>query len=80
MCRATKILSVGAARFRGLSNFDPLGIVSTDRDGACTYANDRWQAIFGISQIESLGCGWTGVLHPEDKGAVFAEWQRMAKP
>ncbi len=66
------------ARFRALSDSSPLGIYATDPAGACTYANARWQSIYGLSGGESLGTGWSGALHPEDRASVFGEWQRTA--
>ncbi|MEC5218931.1 diguanylate cyclase (GGDEF)-like protein/PAS domain S-box-containing protein [Actimicrobium sp. GrIS 1.19] len=66
------------ARFRALSEASPLGIYATDVKGACVYTNAKWQAIYGLSEAQSLGTGWTAAVHPEDKAAVFAEWQACA--
>ncbi len=66
------------ARFRALSEASPLGVFATDADGGCTYTNARWQAIYGLTLAQSLGQGWSRTLHPDDKQAVFAEWQRTA--
>ncbi len=65
-------------RFRTLSESSPLGVFATDAAGGCTYANPRWQAIYGLSQAQALGQGWSRTLHPDDRAAVFAEWQRTA--
>ncbi|MDP1790248.1 MAG: PAS domain-containing protein, partial [Methylibium sp.] len=51
---------------------------ATDAAGACTYTNARWQAIYGLSEAEALGEGWSNTLHPDDKAAVFAQWQHSA--
>ncbi len=32
----------------------------------------------GLSLEQSLGEGWSSTLHPDDRAAVFAEWQRTA--
>ncbi len=66
-------------QFQTLSEASPLGIYATDRDGACTYTNAKWQAIYGLTKEQSLGNGWTAALHPEDQAAVFAEWQACAQ-
>lgn len=66
------------ARFRALSTSAPVGIFSATNDGECTYSNERWQEIFGMNYADALGFGWADTLHPEDKNAVFAEWQRTA--
>nr|WP_315491186.1 PAS domain S-box protein [uncultured Rhodoferax sp.] len=67
------------ARFRAMSEASPLGIYVTDANGACVYTNAKWQAIYGLSEAQSLGTGWTAAIHPEDKAAVFAQWQVCAE-
>ncbi len=76
--RQALAFGVSQARFRALSDTAPLGVFATDADGACTYTNDRWQAIYGLSAAESLGQGWSRTLHPLDKAAVFSHWQATA--
>ncbi len=71
-------LARSEARFRSLCECAPLGIFSTDPQGGCTYTNERWQEIFGLSQATSLGHGWSATLHPDDKRAVIIEWNRAA--
>ena len=68
-----------AARFRALSQASPMGIYATDILGACTYTNAVWQRIFGLTEAQSLGAGWTAALHPEDAPNVFAQWQVCAE-
>ena len=70
--------AVSQGRFSALSEAAPLGVFSTDAQGACTYTNPRWQAIYGLSQEESLGAGWSRTLHPDDRAEVFAQWQSAA--
>jgi len=65
-------------RFRTLSEASPLGMFAADAAGACTYTNARWQAIYGLSETEALGHGWSHALHPDDKAAVFAQWERAS--
>ena len=71
--------AVSQARFSALSEAAPLGVFSTDAQGACTYTNPRWQAIYGLTEEESLGAGWSRTLHPDDQAAVFAQWQSAAQ-
>ncbi len=66
------------ARFRTLSESSPLGVFATDAEGGYTYTNGRWQEIYGLSADEATGTGWSNTLHPDDRQAVFAEWQRTA--
>ncbi len=76
--RMARAFVASEARFRTLSDAAPLGVFATDAAGACTYSNARWQAMFGLSGAAALGNGWTSALHPDDKAAVTAEWQRSA--
>jgi diguanylate cyclase (GGDEF)-like protein/PAS domain S-box-containing protein len=76
--RMARAFVASEARFRALSEASPLGVFATDAAGACTYTNARWQAIFGLAEAEARGDGWSRTLHPDDKAAVFAQWQRAA--
>ncbi len=71
-------LAESEARFRALSAGSPLGVYATDAIGACTYTNERWQQIFGLSMAESLGLGWTATLHPDDSAGVYSAWHHAA--
>lgn len=76
---ASAALAESEARFRALCDASPLGVFATDRDGACTYTNARWQTIYGLSLGQSLGQGWASTLHPEDRDAVIATWAHAAR-
>ena len=76
--RMARAFAASETRFRTLSEASPLGVFATDAAGSCTYTNARWQAIYGLNEAEALGDGWSRTLHPDDKAAVFAEWQRTA--
>jgi diguanylate cyclase (GGDEF)-like protein/PAS domain S-box-containing protein len=65
-------------RFRALSDASPLGVFATDAHGACTYTNARWREIYGLTEQEALGDGWSRTLHPDDQTAVFAAWRQAA--
>jgi diguanylate cyclase (GGDEF)-like protein/PAS domain S-box-containing protein len=53
-------------------------VFATDSAGSCTYANARWQEIYGLSEAQAQGEGWSHALHPDDKAAVSVQWQRSA--
>ncbi len=76
--RMARAFVASESRFRTLSEAAPLGVFATDTAGECIYTNERWQTVFGLTQEEALGVGWTRSLHPEDKAAVYSEWQRTA--
>jgi diguanylate cyclase (GGDEF)-like protein/PAS domain S-box-containing protein len=56
----------------------PIGLYATDAEGGCIFTNERWQSIFGLNLEESQGSGWADALHPDDREAVFREWQQAA--
>lgn len=76
--RMARAFAASEARFRTLSEASPFGVFATDAAGACTYTNERWRSIHGLSEAEALGHGWVRSLHPEDHAAVFGKWQHAA--
>ena len=77
--QALRALVVSEGRFRALSENSPVGLYCTDAQGNCTYTNQRWQDIFGLSPAQSLGQGWVSTVHPQDRAKIIAEWQRAAR-
>ena len=74
--RTALALEASEARFRVLSEAAPLGIFETDRSGACTYANARWRAIFGLVGNGATGRDWNRAVHADEREAVTLEWRR----
>jgi two-component system cell cycle sensor histidine kinase/response regulator CckA len=62
------------ARFRSLSVASPLGIYESDLDGSITYANPRMLQIFGMTEAEGLGRGWSARVHADDAALVKSGW------
>lgn len=73
--RAAEELHRSEEQFRRLAQISPIGIFHADAQGACTYVNERWCQITGLSLEESLGSGWMRALHPEDREQTLALWQ-----
>jgi two-component system sensor histidine kinase/response regulator len=71
----TRELRESEERFRTLSTSSPIGILQMDPHGNCVYANARWQALSGLTPEESLGRGWLGAVHPEDRDRLQAAMQ-----
>lgn len=65
--------------FRQLSKCAPVGIFLTDENGACTYVNDRWCELTGLTSEQASGEGWKSALHPDDYSATFAEWNAAVR-
>jgi PAS domain S-box-containing protein len=65
-------------RFRTLSQSVPAVIFQTDAAGKTVYMNERWEELTGQTDRESLGLGWSTLIHPEDYPRVMAEWKRVS--
>jgi PAS domain S-box-containing protein len=72
---AARALADSEARFRGLASAAPVGIFLTDAEGGCSYVNERWCEISGLSAAEAVGQGWAASLHPADRAPVRAAWR-----
>jgi hypothetical protein len=66
-------------RFRSLSTCSPVGIFETDTQGNCTYTNPRYQAICGVSSVESIRSNWLVCVISEDKEQAIASWSAYIK-
>ena len=64
--------------FGSLAAHTPVGLFVSGADGRCTFVNERWCELTGLSQDEALGDGWIAALHPDDRERVLAEWAAAA--
>ena len=64
--RADEALRESERKYHALAELSPVGIFRTDAEGDCTYINERWQMIAGITLEEALGKGWVQSLHRDD--------------
>ncbi|MEM1254922.1 MAG: EAL domain-containing protein [Cyanobacteria bacterium P01_H01_bin.21] len=65
--------------YANLAEISPVGIFCTDFQGDCTYVNERWCEMAGISPKEALGTGWTKVIHPDDRSRIAREWYQTVQ-
>jgi PAS domain S-box-containing protein len=61
-------------RFRALAQNAPVGIFRCDLKGRCTFANQEWCELAGISSEEALGTGWAKAVHPDDRERCQKLW------
>lgn len=73
--QAEEALRASEERFRTLANQAPIMIWQSDAAGATTYINSAWSRFTGLSTEESLGDGWLGALHPEDRAPTLICWR-----
>jgi PAS domain S-box-containing protein len=76
--RTAQLFAQSEARFRALVDSSPLGVFATDAMGACTYTNERWQEIYGLTRGQSRGDGWARAVHPDDRERVHQAWLAAA--
>jgi PAS domain S-box-containing protein len=58
------------SRFENLLELSPQVVWFGRPDGRITYCNPYWYEYTGLSESETLGYGWTGAIHPEDRDRV----------
>ncbi|MCX5904376.1 MAG: PAS domain S-box protein [Proteobacteria bacterium] len=66
-------------RFRTLTMLSPVGIYVTDAAGSCTYVNQRWCEMSGLTPEEARGDGWIKALHEDDREEIRVAWERMVR-
>ncbi|MGZ5303697.1 MAG: PAS domain-containing protein, partial [Bacteroidia bacterium] len=66
------LLQESEAYTKAITDASPLGIFVGDNVGNCTYSNNAYTQISGLSFAEALGTGWQNVIHPDDRKEFFA--------
>jgi PAS domain S-box-containing protein len=61
-------------RFRALAQATPAGILQLDGNGLCTFADQRWCELTGMTARDATGAGWASALHPDDAVRIEREW------
>ena len=59
-------LAQSQKEWRDLANSMPVIVWTSNPDASPVFFNDRWYEYTGLSEDESMGVGWTKVLHPDD--------------
>ncbi|MDX6550598.1 MAG: hypothetical protein QOJ31_1282 [Gaiellales bacterium] len=75
---AEQALRVSERRFRMLADNAPVGVFQVDPVRDTCYANPRVLEILGITSDEFDVAGMTEFIHPEDRDAIVAAWERTA--
>ena len=72
-------LRASEEKWRALSACSPVGIFTCDVEGWITYTNPRCREMGDFTLEESLGEGFSRVIHCEDRDRVVSEWFALAK-
>ena len=73
---AEERLKASEELFRTLSAAAPVGIFRHDVSDRCSYVNQSWTDMTGMSAEEAYDGGWKKVLHPEDAARVGKAWRQ----
>ncbi|KAL2754952.1 hypothetical protein ACRALDRAFT_1064700 [Sodiomyces alcalophilus JCM 7366] len=63
-------------RFELICDTMPQLVWTATRDGPLDFYNTRWYQFTGLTPEQSLGWGWTTVVHPDDVQQVATRWKR----
>lgn len=74
----TDIFKAGS-HARLLADYVPCGIFETDAQGQCTFVNQRWSELTGLSLAEAFGNRWGQAIHPDDRDLVFSRWAQCIR-
>lgn len=69
-------LANSQVRFAALTQSSPTGVFQTESDGSCSFVNDQWCLLAGITPQQAHVNGWHQVIHPDDRSKVLDAWQR----
>jgi len=76
MKKAKDELDESEARFRAIAESLPQLVWTCLPDGSCDYLGPQWVAFTGIPEARQLGFLWLEQVHPEDRAAVKAAWEK----
>jgi PAS domain S-box-containing protein len=77
--RAEREVRQSEARFRTLAAAVPQIVWVTRPDGYHEYYNAKWYEYTGLTEDQSVGWGWSGPLHPDDKARAEARWRHSTE-
>lgn len=73
--KAKEALRESEAKFRTIAEAMPQMVWSTLPDGEPDYYNRRWYEFTGVRECSTAAKMWDGILHPDDRDRVQAQWQ-----
>ena len=56
-----------------------IGILFTDADGACRYANAAWLDVCAVTLEQARDLGWWAAIHPDDRERVTDAWEGLSR-
>ena len=77
--RTQQALAESERTLRSYLNSAPVGIFYAAPDGTCSFVNEHWVQLTGLSAEDARGDGWSKALHPDDAEMVFREWNKACE-
>ncbi|MDW8202564.1 MAG: PAS domain S-box protein, partial [Cyanobacteriota bacterium SKYGB_h_bin112] len=77
--RIEQRLLASEQRYAALAAIAPVGIFRTDATGFCTYVNERYCQITGLTQAAALRNEWHQRLHPDDRDRTVTAWEQCVQ-
>lgn len=68
--------TLGETRLRALLGLAAEALWTADADGHVTEQHPSWLALTGQTREQSLGSGWLGAIHPDDRVRTAHAWSR----
>jgi PAS domain S-box-containing protein len=66
-------------RYSTLAKVSRVGLFHSDVRGNCSYTNERWNEIAGMTSTQALGKGWASAIHPEDRQHIATQWEEATQ-
>jgi PAS domain S-box-containing protein len=76
--QAERELRDSEGRLRSVMDGIPQIVWRSTEDGRWTWASPQWAEVTGQPLTQSAGLGWLDMVHPEDRSAAHAAWDRAS--
>ncbi len=72
-------LRASEQRYATLAAAVPVGIFCVNASGDCTYVNQHWCQLTGLSPEAAMGKGWQQSFYSKDRNRILAEWAQSVQ-
>lgn len=75
LTKSNEELIASEKRFRALSSAAPVGIFEADSQGECTFVNEYWCELTGLTFSKATHIRLIEIIHPDDREWVIQRWR-----
>ena len=65
--------------FKALAHAVPAGVLQLDSHENCSFVNQEWLKITGLTEHQTAGRGWWNAIHPDDLTAFHEFYERLVR-